>query len=132
MLSGSLLALHWPRVLWLHVPVALAILVLYLTNSACPLTTWELDLREGAGQPRYRGGFLGHYVTEPLGVPIEATSTQVGILAVAVGVNLLGYGLLIGRGRRARSGARPVPTAPASRRSHRRPPGPPSREPDRP
>ena len=26
MLTGSLLALRWPRVLWLHVPVSLAIL----------------------------------------------------------------------------------------------------------
>ena len=101
MLSGSLLALRWPRVLWLHVPVALAILVLYLTNSACPLTTWELDLREAAGEPRYRGGFIGHYITEPLGFPIEATSTQVGIYVVALLPNAIGYGLLATRAFRS-------------------------------
>ena len=33
MLTGSLLALRWPRLLWLHVPVSLAILGLYLTGS---------------------------------------------------------------------------------------------------
>lgn len=132
LLTGSLVALRWPRVLWAHLPVTLAVLGLYVTNSACPLTTWELGLREAAGQPRYRGGFIGHYVTEPMGVPIEAASTQVGIYAVAFGVNLLGYALLMSPGRRARSGARPDPTAAASRRSHRRPPEQPSREPDRP
>ena len=79
MLTGSLLALRWPWVLWLHVPVSLAILGLYLTGSDCPLTTWELALREQAGEPGYTGGFIGHYITEPLGFPIEATSTQVGI-----------------------------------------------------
>ena len=96
-LTGSLLALRWPRVLWLHAPVALVVLALYLTGSGCPLTTWELALRQRAGEPGYRGGFLGHYITEPLGFPIEATSTQIGLLAVAVLLNLVGYGLLAAR-----------------------------------
>jgi hypothetical protein len=97
MLVGSLLALRWPRLLWLHVPVSLAILALYLTGSDCPLTTWELALREAAGEPGYTGGFIGHYITEPLGFPIEATSTQVGIYVVAFLPNVVGYGLLVTR-----------------------------------
>jgi Protein of Unknown function (DUF2784) len=94
MLSGSLLALRWPRLLWLHVPVALAILAIYLTGSDCPLTTWELGLRAAAGERAYHGGFIGHYITEPLGFPISETSTQVGVYAVALLPNLIGYGLL--------------------------------------
>ena len=94
MLTGSLLALRWPRLLWLHVPVSLAILALYLTGSDCPLTTWELALRSAAGEPGYTGGFIGHYITEPLGFPIEATSTQIGIYVAAFLPNLIGYGLL--------------------------------------
>jgi Protein of Unknown function (DUF2784) len=94
MVAGSLLALRWPRVLWLHVPVALAILGLYLTGSDCPLTDWELRLRRLAGEPGYRGGFIGHYVTEPLGFPIHATSTQAEILVLALLPNVIGYGLL--------------------------------------
>jgi hypothetical protein len=97
MLTGSLLALRWPRLLWLHVPVALAILALYVTGSDCPFTDWELALREQAGAPGYTGGFIGHYITEPLGFPIEATSTQIGIYVVAFGANLLGYTLLARR-----------------------------------
>ena len=103
LLTGSLLALRWPRVLWLHVPVSLAILALYLPDSACPLTTWELDLRERAGDPGYRGGFIGHYITEPLGFPIEATSTQIGIYVVALLPNVVGYSLLIRSAVRARA-----------------------------
>ena len=94
MVAGSLLALRWPRVLWLHVPMALAILGLYLTGSDCPLTDWELRLRRLAGEPGYRGGFVGHYVTEPLGFPIHATSTQAEILVLALLPNVIGYGLL--------------------------------------
>lgn len=102
MVTGSLLALRWPRVLWVHVPVALAILVLYATNSDCPLTTLELWLREQAGESRYRGGFLGHYVTEPLGFPIRATSTQIAIYVTALVPNAAGYGLLAVRSLRGR------------------------------
>ena len=104
MLTGSLLALRWPRVLWVHVPVALAILGIYLTGSDCPLTTWELALRAAAGEPGYEGGFIGHYITDPLGFPIEATSTQIGVYVVAFLPNLIGYGLLAARSRaRARA-----------------------------
>jgi Protein of Unknown function (DUF2784) len=103
MVTGSLLALRWPRVLWVHVPVALTILVLYATNSDCPLTTLELWLRERAGEPGYLGGFLGHYVTEPMGFPIRETSTQVGIYVTALVPNVLGYSLLAGRQLAARS-----------------------------
>jgi hypothetical protein len=94
MVTGSLLALRWPVLLCLHVPVALVILGLHLTGSDCPLTTWELALRADAGEPGYRGGFIGHYLAEPLGLPIGATSTQAGIYVVAVLPKLVGYGLL--------------------------------------
>jgi hypothetical protein len=106
MLTGSLLALRWPGVLWLHVPVSLAILGLYLTGSDCPLTTLELALREQAGEPGYRGGFIGHYITEPMGFPIEATSTQIGVYVLAFLPNLVGYGLLGARRLHSRAAAR--------------------------
>ena len=57
----------------------------------------ELALRKRAGEPGYTGGFIGHYITEPLGFPIEATSTQIGICIVALVPNLIGYGLLLTR-----------------------------------
>ena len=132
MLTGSLLALRRPWVLWLHVPVSLAILGLYLTGSDCPLTSWELALRQRAGEPAYRGGFIGHYVTDPLGFPIHATSTQVAIYVLAFLPNVIGYGLLARRGLIARRA--PVPPAqpvPASRRSRPRPPATPASGRDR-
>jgi Protein of Unknown function (DUF2784) len=107
LLTGSLLALRWPRVLVVHVPLTLVILGLYLTGSDCPLTTWELALRESAGEPGYRGGFIGHYVTEPLGFPIEETTTQVGIYALAFLSNAVGYGLLAVRMSRPRRSVSP-------------------------
>jgi len=100
MLTGALLALRWPRVLWVHVPLTLAILAIYVTGSDCPVTNLELWLRARAGQPGYTGGFIGHYITDPLGFPIHAMSTQIGIYVIALVPNLIGYGLLLMRYRR--------------------------------
>jgi hypothetical protein len=115
MLTGSLLARRWPRVLWLHVPLVLTILALYASGSDCPLTALELELRDEAGLPGYRGGFIGHYVTEPMGFPIRAASTQIGVYAAAFGANLVGYGLLVGRHLR-RTGAGTAEVEAVSRR----------------
>lgn len=109
LLTGSLIALHRPRILWLHAPLALVILALYVTGSDCPLTTLELALRERAGLPAYRGGFIGHYITEPLGFPIHATATQVGVVLLAVVPNAIGYGLLVTRYVRDRRAGRRTP-----------------------
>ena len=100
MLTGALLALRWPRLLWVHVPVSLAILAVNLAGADCPLTDLELWLRAHAGADPYQGGFLGHYVFDPLGLDAAATGTQVGVYAVAFGLNALGYGLLVARQRR--------------------------------
>jgi Protein of Unknown function (DUF2784) len=102
MLSGSWLALRWPRVLWLHVAVSLFILAVYASGADCPVTNLELWLRARAGEPGYRGGFIGHYITDPLGFPIHATSTQVGIYVIAFLPNIVGYTLLITRALRRR------------------------------
>ena len=105
MLTGSLLALRWPRLLPFQAVVALTVLALAVAGESCPLTDLELWLREQAGVPAYSGGFLGHYITEPLGHPIEATSTQVAIYATGIVPNAIGYALHVRRallGRRAR------------------------------
>ncbi|MDK3255862.1 DUF2784 domain-containing protein [Blastococcus capsensis] len=102
MLTGALLALRCPRVLWLHVPVGLAILAVNLAGADCPLTELELWLRKRAGADPFQSGFLGHYVFDPLGLDVAATGTRLGVYTVAFGLNALGYGLLTVRHRRRR------------------------------
>jgi hypothetical protein len=94
MLGGGLVVLRRPRVAALHAPLALAILGVHLAGADCPLTTLELWLREAAGERGYTGGFLGHYLFEPLGLDVAAPSTQVGVYTVALGVNAVAYVLL--------------------------------------
>jgi Protein of Unknown function (DUF2784) len=109
MLVGALLALRWPRLVLLHAPVALVILGVNLAGADCPLTDLELWLRERVGAPGYTGGFLGHYLFEPLGLDADATGTQAGIYAVALTPNVVGYARLAVRERcRPRLNGRPA------------------------
>lgn len=122
MLTGSLLALRWPRLVLLHVPVALAILAVNLAGADCPLTDLELALRDRAGMPAYEGGFLGHYLFAPLGLDVRDDGVQLGTYAVALGLNAVGYGLLLSRrsapgpGRRPRGPRRRTPAPPGAAR----------------
>ncbi|MGY1714008.1 DUF2784 domain-containing protein [Geodermatophilus sp. SYSU D01106] len=99
MLTGSLLALRWPRLVALHAPVALAVLAVNLAGVPCPLTTLELALRAAGGAAPYDGGFLGEFVFGPVGLDVRSAAVQVGMYAVAFGLNALGYGLLLRRSR---------------------------------
>lgn len=130
MLVGSLLALRRPRLIWIHAPVALAILAINLAGAPCPLTRWELRLRGGAG---YSGGFLEHYVFAPLGLDVHSAVVQVGMYTVALGLNVLGYGLLIARARERRAARAPAPprSGAASPPSPPPPPAPPRSAPRR-
>jgi len=124
MLVGALLALRWPRLVWVHAPIALAILAINLAGAPCPLTRWEQRLRGSSGYP---GGFLEHYFFAPLGLDVHAPAVQVGMYSVALGLNVLGYGLLIARARARRSAraAGPPRSGAASPPSPPPPPAPP-------
>jgi hypothetical protein len=100
MLTGALLALRWPRLVFLHAPVALAILGFNLAGADCPLTDLQKELIRRSGGLPYRGGFLEDYLFQPLGLDIHAAAVQVGMYTVAFGLNALGYGLLAVRARR--------------------------------
>jgi hypothetical protein len=127
LLIGGLLALRRQRLVWAHAPIALAILAVNLAGAPCPLTRWELRLRADAGHPGYSGGFLGHYFFAPLGLDVHDPVVQAGMYTVALGLNALGYGLLIARARarRAARAAAPPRSGAASPPSPPPPPAPP-------
>lgn len=104
MVVGGLLALRWPRLLWVHLPVAAAIAGVYLVGADCPLTDLEAALR--GGQP-FEGGFLGHYLLTPLGLDRSATATQLGLLLTALVPNLAALALAVRRQHSSAGPARP-------------------------
>jgi uncharacterized membrane protein YhhN len=60
---GALLVLRWPRLAWLHIPIALYGATIEFVGFICPLTPLENWLRHRGGEAGYSGGFIAHYVT---------------------------------------------------------------------
>jgi hypothetical protein len=60
---GGVLALRWPRVAWIHLPIALYGAAVEFAGFVCPLTPLEVGLRQRGGQAGYAGGFIDHYIT---------------------------------------------------------------------
>ena len=81
---GALLTFKWPRLAWLHIPMAAWGMLISLFGWACPLTPLEKYLRYMAGQAGYEGGFIGHYLVSiiyPAGLTRE--------MAIGMGIFVL-------------------------------------------
>ena len=100
---GGLLALRWPKVLWLHAPAAVWGVIVEYAGFICPLTPLEIALREQAGAAGYRGGFIEHYI-ERLLYPTGLTrELQIAFGTFALLVNVGVYWRVLAR-RRDRPG----------------------------
>lgn len=60
---GGLLVLRWPRLAWLHLPMAGWAAWVEFANHPCPLTPLENRLRQLAGEAGYQTSFIEHYLT---------------------------------------------------------------------
>jgi hypothetical protein len=99
---GGLLALWRAGFAWLHLPALAWGLWIETSGRICPLTPWENQLRQIAGQSGYSGGFVEHYLL-PIVYPPGLTLAMQNRLAIALGaLNLLVYGLVIARKVRSR------------------------------
>ncbi len=96
-LFGALLVLKWPKIAWLHVPLALWGIIVEYFNFICPLTPWENHFRKLAGSTVYESGFIAHYII-PLMYP-EALSRNLQFIlgSVVLLINCLIYGIRIRR-----------------------------------
>ncbi len=106
---GGLLALRWPRLAWVHLPVAIYGVLIELVGWVCPLTPLENRLRLEAGQAGYAGGFVEHYII-PLVYPpglTPAVQVVLGLLVLAINVGV--YVLVIRKVRRRRAQGRGAP-----------------------
>ena len=97
---GGLLALRWPRVAWVHIPVALYGAIIEFAGFTCPLTPLEVWLRRRGGEAGYEGGFVEQYVTAAL-YPTGLTRELQVVLGVGVLlVNAVIYSIWWRRSRR--------------------------------
>ena len=99
---GGLLVLRWPRVAYVHLPVAVYCVLIEVIGWVCPLTPLEKRLRESAGQQGYEGGFVEHYIL-PVLYPAGLTrGVQLALGVVVIAINLAIYAV-IARARSARN-----------------------------
>jgi hypothetical protein len=97
--AGALLALRWPRIIWLHVPAVAWAVWIEWSGGICPLTPLENDLRARAGLAPYAGDFIARWVF-PLLYPEGLTrTTQIALGAIALIANAALYGWLFVRRR---------------------------------
>ncbi len=95
---GGLLALRWPRVVWLHVPAVIWGALVEFTGWICPLTPLENRLRRASGETGYQGDFIAHYILPAL-YPNGLTRTDQLVLGgMALALNVVIY---TSRGRSA-------------------------------
>jgi Protein of Unknown function (DUF2784) len=95
---GGLLVLRWPRLAYVHLPVALYGALIELVGWICPLTPLEKRLRESAGLQGYQGGFVEHYIL-PVLYPAGLTRGVQWVLGMLViGINLVIYAVVARKG----------------------------------
>jgi hypothetical protein len=98
--GGGLLVWRWPRLGWIQIPAAAWGALIELAGWICPLTPLENALRARAGQVGYSGGFVEHYVL-PVVYPAGLTrEVQIVLGAGVILLNVVAYGVLLGRRRR--------------------------------
>jgi len=85
---GGVLIMKWRWVIFLHIPAVVWAALIEFKGWICPLTPWENQLRQAAGEAGYTGGFIEHYLI-PVIYPEKLTpeiQIILGIFVIVVNV----------------------------------------------
>ena len=104
---GGLLALRWPKVAYVHLPVAVYGALIELVGWICPLTPLEKRLRESAGLQGYEGGFVEHYVLPVLYPSGLTRGVQLSFGLVVIALNVAIYRAIAVSGKTSTQSAAP-------------------------
>jgi len=102
-LLGGLLVLRAPGFAWLHLPALAWAAFVEFTGRVCPLTPLEVELRRAAGDSGYAGGFVEHYIDALLYPEALTRDVQMVLGAALLVLNVVIYGAVVFRARRARA-----------------------------
>lgn len=91
-LAGGFLAWRWRRLLPLHALAAVTSGALAITGLDCPLTDLEKWLRRLAGDEPYAGGFIAHYLVQPVSGAAMTPELHMGLRVFTVAVVAAAYG----------------------------------------
>jgi hypothetical protein len=85
---GGLAVVRWPRLAWLHLGCALWGALIVWTPVGLPAHAAGEGLRVRGGETAYAGGFIRHYLAEPIfsgGMPRPLAWTLVSLALLANG-----------------------------------------------
>ena len=100
---GGIAVWRFPKLAWLHLPAVAWGALVEFAGWICPLTPWEQELRQLAGEQGYSGGYVEHYLL-PLVYPAGLTrEIQIGLGLLVLLVNGVAYFLILRRLRRERT-----------------------------
>jgi uncharacterized membrane protein YhhN len=94
---GGLLVLRWPRLAWLHAPIALYGATIEFLGFTCPLTPLENRYRRLGGESGYEGGFVEHYVTSLIYPDGLTRGIQVTLGIAVLALNAIVYAAVLRR-----------------------------------
>ena len=98
---GGFLVLRWPRLAWLHLPIAGWGAWIEFAGKICPLTPLENWLRAQGGEQGYAGGFIENYLTALIYPEGLTRGVQLLLGALVLAINAFVY-LVLWQRRRAR------------------------------
>ncbi|MFZ5470273.1 MAG: DUF2784 domain-containing protein [Myxococcota bacterium] len=104
--AGGFLTWRWPRLAFIHLPLAVWGVAVQWMGWVCPLTPLENVLRRAAGESGYTEGFVEHYIIPLVYSPGLTHGLQWAMGAVVLLANAVAYvGLVVRRSaeRRRRS-----------------------------
>ena len=99
---GALLVVWRRWIFWLHLPAVFWAVWIELSGGICPLTPLENWLQNRAGQGRYQGDFVAHYLM-PVLYPAELTRNAqllLGMFVLIINAALYTYILFYNRRRK--------------------------------
>ena len=93
-IAGGVLALRWPKLVFVHLPAVAWAVYVEWAGAICPLTPLENALRAAAGLEAYAGDFVAEYLF-PLLYPDGLTRRAQAVIGfVVLGVNVVAYSML--------------------------------------
>lgn len=99
---GGLLALRWPKVVFLHLPAAAwGVIVQVIQGGVCPLTPLENYLRQRGHEPGIGESFVDYYITNLIYVsdPPAWLHDALGVGVLAINVTVYAIVIVRWRGR---------------------------------
>jgi len=101
LVAGGPAGRRWPRLVPAHAAAVAATVAVNLSHRPCPLTVAEKELARRAGRTPYDGGFVSHYLVEPIrpsGIDGRVDLVLVGAWIVPTSLAYLAMGRRRARG----------------------------------